>query len=69
MNKDFEIMDIKSFKPEEAKKILEENRMQVTLKEAEAILDFVNLIAGVALSISMIKRHLDPSRHRTTAKD
>lgn len=50
MNEDFEIMDIKSFKAEKAKKILEEHGMQVTLEEAEAILSFLNLIANITIS-------------------
>ena len=44
--------------------------MQVTLEEAKAILDFVNLIATVAISTYLDgeQAHLTLSRHRTTAK-
>jgi hypothetical protein len=48
-NEKFEIIDIKSFKPAKAKKLLEEQGMHVTLEAAKAILNFINLIATVAI--------------------
>ena len=60
MDKDFETPDTKSIKPEKAKKTLEEHGMQVTLEEAEAILDFLNLIANMAIPTSTAKKHEFP---------
>lgn len=50
MNEYLDILNGNPFKPEKAKKILEEHGMQVTLKEAAAILDFLNMISNIAIA-------------------